>query len=264
MNTDSPVLSLKGVAKSFAGVTVLRDIDFTVRGGEVHALVGENGAGKSTLIKIIGGVYQPSAGRMLYKGQHTSFAGPNDAQRRGICVVHQDFSTVPDLSVAENLFLGIEPRNPLGFISWRQLRRGARALLDDLSIRVRLEARVSELSVADRQLLEIAKALLRQAEVLVFDEPTAALSREEAVQLLERVKQLRIKGVAIIYISHRLDEVFAVADRITVLKDGAVMVTRSAAELDEHSVVQLMVGREPDTVFPSKESRKPGSVVLSV
>src|SRR5215813_8475360 len=133
MNTDSPVLSLKGVAKSFAGVTVLRDIDFTVRGGEVHALVGENGAGKSTLIKIIGGVYQPSAGRMLYKGQHTSFAGPNDAQRRGICVVHQDFSTVPDLSVAENLFLGIEPRNPLGFISWRQLRRGARALLDDLS-----------------------------------------------------------------------------------------------------------------------------------
>ncbi len=260
----TPAVRLSGVGKSFGPVRVLSDIDFDIRAGEVQALVGENGAGKSTLIKIIAGVHAPSFGRIELDGQPVRFGGPAEAQNRGIVVIHQEFSTLPNLTVAENILLGMQPRNRLGLVSWRATRRQAGALLAQLGLPLDLRAPVSEMSVAERQMIEIAKALAREARVIVFDEPTAVISGEEARTLFDVIRRLRARGVGIVYISHRLDEVFELADRVTVLKDGRRVTTQPLAALDRQSIIAHMVGRPIQQLYPPRARPPAGAAVLQL
>ncbi len=259
-----PVVGLHGVGKSFAGVTVLQDVDFGVLAGEVHALVGENGAGKSTLIKILAGVHQPSVGRITMDGATLRLGSPQDAQSRGIVVIHQEFSTLPHLTVAENIMLGHQPRSRAGLIRWRAMRERAETLLGELGLRVDPRAKVSELTVAERQMIEIAKALSRAARVIVFDEPTAVISGEEARTLFGIIRQLRARDVGVVYISHRLDEVFEIADRVTILKDGRRMVTEPIAALDHARIVRHMVGRPIQQLYPPRTRPSAGEIILEL
>lgn len=270
MTTDTPrrdnvaggaVLKLSGLGKSFGDVSVLDGIDLDVRAGEVHALMGENGAGKSTLIKIVGGIHPPSRGRIRLGGQEHARLDPRSAQAAGVFIVHQEFSTVPDLSVAENLHMGIEPRRA-GLLDWGAMRRRTRELAQQLGFAADPDDRVCDLSIAQRQLLEIGKALLHRASLVVFDEPTAALTQESAAQLLVRIDALRQAGVAIVYVSHRMEEVFRIADRISVLKDGRIVATQATAQLTESDVVRMMVGREVSNIFPPKSARRAGVALL--
>ena len=249
-----PVLAVERLSKGFAGVSVLKEVGFDVRPGEVHALMGENGAGKSTLIKTVAGVHSPDGGRILVDGAPVAFASPKDAGRRGIAVVHQELLLFPELTVAENVFLGHAPRRAWGGVDWRAVRARARAILDSLDCPdLDVDAPVGALSVADRQRVEIAKALSRDARVLIMDEPTAALAEADVTRLMDVVRKLRARGVAIVYVSHRMPEIFALADRVTVLRDGASVGTRAIGEVDERSLVALMVGREIAHLFPKSE-----------
>ncbi|MEQ8700681.1 MAG: ATP-binding cassette domain-containing protein, partial [Bauldia litoralis] len=216
--TDAPLLELTGVSKSFPGVKALDDVSFNVRQGEVHALLGENGAGKSTLIKILSGVHKPDSGVMYLDGKSVNFATPFEAQKAGIATIYQELLLFPDLTVAENIFMGHAPRTALGAIDWPKLRENAAALLASLdSHDLDVSAVVGSLSVGNRQRVEIAKALSHDARVLIMDEPTAALTEHDVERLFDIVRLLRDRGVAVIYISHRLEEVFLLADRVTVL-----------------------------------------------
>jgi ABC-type sugar transport system ATPase subunit len=251
----APFIRLTGVSKTFSGIKVLKDVDFDVRAGEVHALLGENGAGKSTLIKIISGFHRPDeGGTMTVKGQPVHFASPRDARDAGIATVYQELLLFPDLTVAENIFLGHAPRTSFGRLDWTTMRTRARALLDDLdSPDLDVDARVGGLSVANRQRVEIAKALSLDAKLLIMDEPTASLADADVRRLLDVVRRLKARGVAIVYISHRMPEVFALADRVTVLRDGALIGTRPIAEVDHAELVSMMVGRSIDQLFPKVE-----------
>jgi ABC-type sugar transport system ATPase subunit len=250
------LIELGGISKSFASVRVLQDISFDVRAGEVHALLGENGAGKSTLIKIMGGVHRADAGDMRVNGEAVHFTSPRAAAAKGIAVVHQELLLFPDLSVAENIFMGHAPRTGWGALDWPKMRAGARELLDRLqSQHIDVDARVGSLSVANRQRVEIARALSQDARVLIMDEPTASLVEEDVQQLLSIVRLLRDKGVGIVYVSHKLPEIFALADRVTVLRDGARVGTAPIGELDERKLVSMMVGRPIDQLFPRQETR---------
>ncbi|MCX5515596.1 D-xylose ABC transporter ATP-binding protein [Kaistia algarum] len=251
----APFIRLTGVSKTFSGIKVLKDVDFDVRAGEVHALLGENGAGKSTLIKIISGFHRPDeGGAMTVKGQPVHFASPRDARDAGIATVYQELLLFPDLTVAENIFLGHAPRTSFGRLDWTTMRTRARALLDDLdSPDLDVDARVGGLSVANRQRVEIAKALSMDAKLLIMDEPTASLADADVRRLLDVVRRLKARGVAIVYISHRMPEVFALADRVTVLRDGALIGTRPIAEVDHAELVSMMVGRSIDQLFPKVE-----------
>jgi ABC-type sugar transport system ATPase subunit len=245
------VLRLENVSKSFPGVQALDRVDFEVRAGEVHALLGENGAGKSTLIKIVSGVYQPDAGTILIDGQAVRLATPSDAQRAGIATIYQELLLFPELSVAENIFLGHAPRTALGTIDWGTMRARARELLASLEIRDLDVARaVGTLSVGNRQRVEIAKALSQNARILIMDEPTAALSEADVLHLFQIVRLLRERGVGIVYISHRLEEVFELADRVTVLRDGQFVGTRQVAQSSPDELITMMVGRTIDNLFP--------------
>lgn len=257
-------LELRGVAKRFGPVAALEDVEFTLYPGEVHALVGENGAGKSTLMKILAGVYEPDAGEYRYEGRAVRFSGPEEARALGISIVYQEPTLFPDLSVFENLFVGRYPRRgPLGWIDWRLMRRKAREILDALQASVDLDARVGDLGIAHRQLVEIARALTVDVRVLIMDEPTGSLSPQDVEQIFRIVRRLREAGVSIVFISHRIDEVYEIADRITVLRDGRYVATRPAAGLPRDELIRLMVGRPLDQLFP-KEHVPPGEVVLEV
>ena len=262
--TQSIPVSLKGISKSFAGITVLRDVDFDVRAGEVHALLGENGAGKSTLIKIIAGVHAPDSGTIrLGEASHLALS-PKVARRGGIATVYQELLLFPELTVAENVFLGNAPRTRFGALDWTTMRRRARQLLDSLdSPDLDVDAKVGTLSVANRQRVEIAKALSQEARVLIMDEPTAALADADIRRLIAVVKRLRERGVGIIYVSHKLPEIFELADRVTVLRDGVLIGTRDIGEVTEQSLVAMMVGREIDHLFPRGEPQI-GEVILKV
>ncbi|MBX5476931.1 MAG: sugar ABC transporter ATP-binding protein [Clostridia bacterium] len=255
------VLEARGVAKSFAGVEVLHGVDFEARSGEIHALVGENGAGKTTLLMMLSGVHAPDRGTVLMSGRPVAFRSPADAQAAGVRTVFQDLSLVPVLSVAENLYLTRSPVRSLGILDRSELRRRAREILGRLGAQVDPDVRVQDLSRSQRQLVEIAKALAADAQVLLLDEPTSSLSEAEASVLSDVLQQLKSQGLAIVIVTHRLSEVFALADRITVLRDGRVAgrFDRQATTPDE--VLRHMVGRDISQVS-WQDRGEPGPVVL--
>ena len=256
-----PPLELVRVAKSFGSVRALRGMSLELRSGEIHALVGENGAGKSTLVKTIAGVHRPDAGWIQADGVPVAFTRPADAQRAGVAVIHQEPTLFPDLSVAENIFIGRQPRTRLRTIDRARMRRETDGVFTRLGVPVDPDRPARGLSIADQQLVEIAKALTRQARVLVMDEPTAALSSVEAERLFTVARTLRDQGVALLFISHRFDEVFALCDRITVVRDGAFVSCDPAADLDVDTVVQRMVGREVETLYPKQETEAGGTLL---
>ena len=252
--SDAPFLEMHGIRKVFPGVVALDDVNFDVRAGEVHALLGENGAGKSTLIKIIAGVYQRDGGTMRVAGEEVNFRDPADALARGIKVVYQELDLVPELSVAENVFLGGYPRTPRGFVDFPALRARTRELLAELGLDIDPELPVGELRVAEQQLVEIARALSRQARLIVMDEPTSALSPSEVDTLFAVTERLMSRGVAIIYVSHKLDEIYRIADRVTVFRDGKRVVTEAVASTTPRQLVAWMVGRDLQDLFPKSEA----------
>ena len=253
----SEIVKLTGIHKSFGGVHALRGVDFDLRPGEVHALLGENGAGKSTLMRVLGGEYRPTGGEIVLDGTPTELSSPHDAKTRGITVIHQEMALAGDLTVAENIFLGELP----GIIGWRGLYARAATLIAELGFAIRPDALVGGLSVAHQQVVEIAKALSQNARVMVFDEPTAVLSVQDAERLLSIIDALRRKGVAIIYISHRLDEVMRIADRMTVLKDGQSVATVSRDDVSIDELIRLMVGRPLSALFGEDVPRTLGDEV---
>ena len=257
-------IELRGISKAFAGIRVVSDVSFDMRPGEVHALMGENGAGKSTLIKIMAGLYQPDAGEILVNGRTTRFASPREAHAAGIATVHQELLLFPELTVAENIFLGQTPKTSLGTIDWTTMRRRARQLLDELdSGDLDIDQKVAHLSVGNRQRIEIARALAQDARVLIMDEPTAALAEHDVQRLMSIVRNLRKRGVAIVYVSHRMPEIFALADRVTVLRDGHLVATKPVSEVDEPTLVSMMVGRSIDRLYPAKQGQD-GEVILEL
>lgn len=258
-----PLLELCNITKTFPGVVALDGVSFDVRPGEVHALLGENGAGKSTLIKIIAGAYQPDGGELLFGGEPVRLSSPREAAARGVAVIYQEMSLYPELSVAENIFMGRHPRGPLGSVDWNEMVRQAEALFHTLDVEIDVRHKVSRLTVGNRQRVEIAKALSRQARILVMDEPTASLTAHDVNILFGIVRRLREQGVGIIYISHRLDEVFELADRVTVLRDGKYVGTLDVQEATPDRLINMMVGRTLDTLFP-KETVPIGAPVLEV
>jgi ABC-type sugar transport system ATPase subunit len=242
-NDPSVVLSIHGLRKIFPGVVALDSVDFDVRAGEIHALLGANGAGKSTLIKVVAGLYAPDGGDLFLSGRKVRFNGASDAMAAGIGVIYQDFALVPHMTVSENIFLGSERLNALGLVDWSATRREARKLLDLVGAPFSADARVAELGTGHRQLVEIAKALRRDSKVLILDEPTASLSQGESDRLLELIRSLAKKGVGIVYVSHRLEEIAGLVSRVTILRDGRSMGTFPASELDRKRIVSLITGQ---------------------
>jgi rhamnose transport system ATP-binding protein len=258
----APLLEVRDIEKTFPGVRALSGVSFEVRAGEVHALLGENGAGKSTLIKIISGVYEPDGGSILIDGRETRFTSPEDAKRAGVATIYQELLLFPELTVAENIFLGHAPRAGMGRIDWRAMRARAEALLASLEIDdLAANQVVGALSVGNRQRVEILRALSHDARILIMDEPTAALTESDVTRLFDIVRRLRARGVGIVYISHRLDEIFAIGDRVTVLRDGAYVGARNVGDTNASELVQMMVGRRIDNLFP-KTSVPIGAPVL--
>jgi len=258
------IVELHGIHKSFAGFPALKDVGFDVRGGEVHALLGENGAGKSTLIRIISGVHAPDRGEVRIGGEVVRLSSPRDARRRGIATVYQELLLFPELSVAENIFLGNAPRTRWGRLDWAAMRAKARALLEELDCHdLDVDAKVGGLSVASRQRVEIAKALSQDPRVLVMDEPTTSLAEGDVTRLMAIVQRLRERGVGIVYVSHRLREIFALADRVTVLRDGACIGTRPIGEVTEATLISMMVGRSIDQLFPKVDAPR-GKTLLEL
>ncbi len=257
------MLTLSNVSKSFPGVKALSGMQLDVRAGEIHALVGENGAGKSTLTKIIAGVYEPDDGQIEFDGEITHWATPGAAKAAGIHVIYQEFVLFPHMTVAENIFIGHERHNAFGLVDHAQTRRDAVELLHRLGVDIDPDRRVVELSVADQQMVEIAKAMVHKVKLLILDEPTAVISGKEVDLLFQRLLALKADGVAIIYISHRLEEIFQICDRVTVLKDGQFVASHSTTEVDRDGLVSLMVGRDMHELFPPKaDPAKIGDVVL--
>jgi rhamnose transport system ATP-binding protein len=246
-----PRIAMRDIGKEFPGVRALKGVSFDVRAGEVHALLGENGAGKSTLIKIMSGVVQPDSGAILVDGVETKLARPDDARRAGIATIYQELLLFPELTVAENIFLGHAPKGSFGRIDLTAMNERARELLASLEIDdLDADDNVGALSVGNRQRVEILRALSRDARVLIMDEPTAALTEADVKRLFDIVRRLRARGVGIVYISHRMDEIFEISDRVTVLRDGAYIGTRATRDTDSGELVHMMVGRRIEALFP--------------
>jgi ABC-type sugar transport system ATPase subunit len=259
-----PILELEHISKKFPGVQALTDARFDMRPGEVHALLGENGAGKSTMIKIISGVHKPDTGDIRLDGQRVSFNNPREAQAKGIATIYQELSLYPELSVAENIFMGHAPRAMFGAVDWRTMKRRAAEILDSLQITdLDVEAKVGGLTVGKRQRVEIAKALSLNARILIMDEPTAALTEADVQRLFGIVRLLRERNVGITYISHRLEEVFVLADRVTVLRDGQYVGTDDVKNVTQDKLISMMVGRTIENLFP-KLPTEIGKPVLEV
>lgn len=248
---NEPILALKAVTKSFGPIEILHGVDFALRPGEVHALIGENGAGKSTTMKILAGYLDPTTGDVEFEGERTNFAGSDEAEDRGIIMIHQEFNLAEHLSVDQNIFLGREIKK-----GWRldhaAMRERSAELLKQLECRANPGDQVSRISVPDKQMVEIAKALSRDARVLIMDEPTAVLTERETEILFEQINRLRAQGVAILYTSHKLGEVKRIADRITVLRDGVMVASGLVDEFTEDDMATAMVGRELSDLFPTK------------
>lgn len=259
----TPVLEMRGIRKVFPGVTALDNVDFDLLPGEVHALVGENGAGKSTLIKIISGVYIRDGGTMTISGQPANFKSPADSIAAGIKVVYQELDLVPGLSVAENIYLDKLPHLKSGMIDWKKLHADSARLLSGLGLTVDPATKVGDLRVSEQQLVEIARALNRQATIIVMDEPTSALSPVEVENLFGSIRRLKEAGVGVIYISHKLEEIYQIADRVTVFRDGHKIATKPVNETEPRDLVTWMVGRELSDYFP-KTAAAIGKPLLEV
>ncbi len=247
------VLEMKGIVKEYPGVKALKGVDFHLKRGEVHALVGENGAGKSTLMKILGGAETRDGGEIILEGRRVEIHNPHEAEKLGISIIYQEFNLIPFLSVAENIFLGREPRRGI-FVDWRQLYSNARAVLDQLGLEIDLKAKISGLSVAQQQMVEIAKAISVKSRIIVMDEPSATLTLHELERLFGLTRKLKEQGVGIIYISHRLEEVFEIAGRVTVFRDGERISTRDVRDVTKDHLIREMVGRELKDDYPKRNA----------
>src|SRR3954452_10837655 len=263
ISTNDTIVELRDAAKSYGAVQALRDGNLSLRPGEVRALLGENGAGKSTLVKVLGGVVRRDAGDMLVNGRSVDFHSPHDARDAGIAVIYQEPTLFPDLSIAENVVMGYHPLAALKRIDRRRMHEQVQGLLDRLGVQLASDRPVRGLSIADQQIVEIAKALSFDARVLIMDEPTAARSGREVERLFAVVRNLKEQGAAVLFISHRLDEIFAICDTVTVMRDGAVVHDAPIAEMTTDDMARRMVGRELSALFP-KQDAQIGAPVLSV
>lgn len=252
----SHLIEMAAISKAFGGSVALRDVSLALAPGTVHALMGENGAGKSTLMKILAGVHQPDSGEVRRAGRTVSFANPRAALEAGISTVFQELSLLPNMTIAENMFLGREPTGCFGGIDRRRMRVGTKDALARLGLTLDPDTLVSELSIAERQFVEIAHGIDSDADVFILDEPTAALNAADVEVLNRHIRSLREAGKAIVYISHRMDEIFAICDVVTVLKDGQLVGTRPLSEMTPASLIAMMVGRELEDLFPSAVKAK--------
>ncbi|MCJ7532449.1 MAG: sugar ABC transporter ATP-binding protein [Anaerolineales bacterium] len=257
------ILELKNISKRFSGVEVLHDVSFSLRSGEVHAMLGENGAGKSTLVKVVTGVHQPDSGVIYLNGAPVHFGDTRESRLAGIAAIYQELSLFPDLNVAENIFIGRHPTTLGGRIDWRKLYAEAEKLLTSLGVHLDFKQKAHNLSIAQQQMVEIARAFSINARILIMDEPTSSLTLNEVDDLFCLVRRLRDEGTAIIFISHRLEELFELADRVTVLRDGAYVDTRQMKGVTRDDLIRMMVGRTITNMFP-KQDVKAGRVVLKV
>ncbi|RFP86700.1 sugar ABC transporter ATP-binding protein [Rhodobacteraceae bacterium 63075] len=263
MNEQTPVLRLEGIVKTFPGVRALDGVSLSILPGEVHALMGENGAGKSTLMKVLGGIHQPDEGQIIVSEQPVVMSGPLDAKAKGIVFIHQELSLADELSVAENIYLGELPRKRFGLVDWAELETRTNAILEKLKVSFDAKTRVGDLSIANQQMVEIARALTVDAKAVIFDEPTASLTDAEKIVLFEVISDLQVQGVGIAYISHRMEEIFKITDRISVLRDGQYQGTVNTAETDEEGVTQMMIGRKLD-LSRNESHHELGEVALEV
>ncbi len=260
---SEPILRMINIVKNFAGVQALRGVDFDLYPGEVHAILGENGAGKSTLIKVITGVHQPNDGEIYLDGRQVHFANPLESRQHGIAAIYQEPSLFPDLDIAENIFVGRQPMGVGRRVAWRRMYRGAAELLDSLGVELSPKTKARDLSVAQQQMVEIARALSVNAKILIMDEPTSSLTLAEVEDLFRIARRLREAGTAIVFISHRLEDLFELADRVTVLRDGDYVGTREMAGVTTEELIQMMVGRTLSDLFPKQEVEA-GEVALKV
>lgn len=256
------ILEIKDLSKAFPGVKALESVSLSVREGEVHALVGENGAGKSTLIKILSGAYQKDSGEVIFEGESITSQNPHHAQQLGISTIYQEFNLAPNLSVTENILTGQLPMRGM-IVDWSEAKRRATEILQRLGVTMRMDQPVGKLPVADKQLVEIAKALAHKSRLLIMDEPSAVLGEKEMEKLYQVVRSLKADGISIIYISHRLVEIFDIADRVTVMKDGRYVGTRNVSEVTMGELVKMMIGRELKDVYP-KRKKELGDVIMEV
>lgn len=256
-------IEMRNIHKSFGTNRVLTGVDFDLREGEVHALMGENGAGKSTLMNILTGLHSRDEGTIVIDGQETYFGSPKEAEERGIAFIHQELNIWPEMTVLDNLFIGKEMTSKFGFLNMKQMKALAKEQFNKLSVTIPLTQEAGECSVGQQQMIEIAKALMTEAKVIIMDEPTAALTEREIQKLFEVIKSLRKEGVSIVYISHRMEEIFAICDRITVMRDGKTVDTKAILDTNFDDVVKKMVGRELTERYPARHP-SPGEVVLEV
>lgn len=263
MTAAAPLLQMEAISKSFPGVRALHEVSLTIDGGEVLALMGENGAGKSTLIKVLSGAHRPDSGAIRIEGEEIHFSGPTASQNAGVAVIYQELNLIPGLTVRENLFLGRDKANAFGFIRRNDEAEHAKRIFDRIGVQLPLDAKCSRLTVAQQQLVEIGKALALDAKIMVMDEPSASLSQQEVEHLFEIIAELKRQNIGVIYISHRLEEIERIADRICVLRDGEHVRTAAAAEFTRETVIEAMVGRSLEQEFP-KEKTEIGATRLSV
>ena len=257
------ILEMKHVSKVFPGVKALNDVHFNAYEGQVMALLGENGAGKSTLMKILSGVYKKTEGEIVYRGEVIDLHGPRDAQRLGIAIIHQELNLVDEMSIGENIFLGREPKNKFGVIDRKTLREQSIALLEPLNLKIDPKEKVKRLSIGQKQMVEIAKALSLKASLIIMDEPTDALTDQETQALFTLIRQLRDSGKSIVYISHRLKEIFQICDDVTILRDGQFIAEKKVSEIDEDHLIEMMVGRKLEEQYPYQKDHA-GVVMLEV
>lgn len=263
-NTCDALLEVKGLTKRFPGVLALNDVDFEVRKGEVHALLGENGAGKSTLIKVLGGVLQPDEGSVVFCGKHLRRLSPYRAQSLGVGTIHQESELALPLSAGENIFMGRMPTSAKGVVDLRRIYRDAQEWLEKVGARFSARTSVKDLSISQRRLVELARAVSMDAKLLIMDEPTTVFTDEEVETLFRIIRELKEQGVATIYISHRLQEIYEIGDRVTVLRDGEKIGTLNAADAAEDQLIKMMVGRQLSQVYPEREKVEKASELLRV
>lgn len=251
---NKELLEMIGISKVFSGTRALNKVNLKVHKGQVHALCGENGAGKSTLMKIIGGVHQPEEGEIFFEGKKVNFNNPKESQEAGIGLVHQELSLCPHMTVAENIYIGRLPKKKSTMVDYKSLYKKCQEVLDIFKVNFKPNQIVGTLNIAEQQIVEIAKAISLKCKVLILDEPTSSLTQPEAEVLFEIVEMLKNKGVSILYISHRMEEIFRICDKITILRDGEYIGTVKTADITENQIVNMMVGRNIENKYPSKST----------